>query len=324
MKPLIVLFVLLCGVAFSGQVHAQTVYTYNDIQFDPVTPGNIMGTGYMEVSYSAQVYYNLRLEVMIYNTRTWPNNYDLQAYEYRDITYLSGTASVPYDSAGEYESKITPYVQPNFRSDDGIYFRDYYNFAVFEDGVPVLWPAAGGPFNFFGPGPQVDVSFSQIFLGTLNTLFSGGQRHGTPHHLKVVLDRYEATSCGSKRRLIRLQPVDSMGRSVGLISVEETFESTTSPPVGSRCIGNSCQNNSYCPGGCDAMRNIYFTDQLWVGCPSAGGNCGFPAVTSVWRWCPRGANFGSLVLARNVYEIKHDRALVNGRSTTYPPGAWFR
>lgn len=180
MKTLIVLAIWLCCVTLSGRVRAQTVYSYNDIQADPVIPGNIMGTGYMEVDYSSQVYYNMRLEVMIYNTRTWPNNYHLQAYEYQDVTSLSGAASVPYDSAGEYESKITPYVKPNFRSDDGIYFRDYYNFAVFGDGVPVLWPAAGGAFSFIGPGPEELALCLDIFRHAEQPFFRRSEARHAP------------------------------------------------------------------------------------------------------------------------------------------------
>lgn len=135
---------------------------------------------------------------------------------------------------------------------------------------------------------------------------------------------HEPDNCSTVRRLIRLRPVDDRGRYAGRISVVETFESVSSPAVGIQSLYNSCENTPYFPGRCLGMSGNYFTDQLWVGCASGSGECGFEPspVVSRWWWCPR--NVGNVSLAANVYDIKNDRALVNGRSNIYSPGAWFR
>ena len=71
--------------------------------------------------------------------------------------------------------------------------------------------------------------------------------------------------------------VDSIGRYAGRVSVVETFEDPNNPSIIYSSIHNSCQNNNYSPGGCEGMDlDGTFTDQLWVGCPSSGGDCGFP------------------------------------------------
>jgi hypothetical protein len=286
----------------------------------------------MDIDYSTQVYYNLTLGVLLFNRTDWGKPecdttpcWTYQQMTLNDTTSIYVTATLVYDPADEYNTEANPSVTTNFRSDDGIYFKDYYNFAVFQDGVPVLWPAAGGAYGFNGPGPQRDISFSTIFLGTLNALFSYGTMHGPPDHLKLVSDTYPQSSCGSVRRWLKFKVVDSMGRYAGRVNVEETFESTTDPMVGYQSIYNSCQNDNYRPARCSGMDlDGTFTDQLWVGCPSAGGECGFPTVASRWWWCRPGASFGSVSLTRNVYEVRHNRALVNGSAGPFIPGTDFR
>lgn len=179
MKIKLTLAAALCFTVLCGKAQAQGVYSRNDLQiWEYSTPTEMLASAWMQVDYSTQVYYGLTMGVEIIRsvdagtpqcgtTPCW----DYQQASFYDASMVKVTTSLLYDPADEYETKAYPKVDVHFRSDDGIYFRDYYNFATYQDGVPVLWPAAGGAFNFLGNGPEVQVSYSQIFLGTLNTLF---------------------------------------------------------------------------------------------------------------------------------------------------------
>lgn len=133
---------------------------------------------------------------------------------------------------------------------------------------------------------------------------------GTPHHLKVISDTTTTRSCGCKRRNITFQVVDSGGINTGTTPTVEAF---TDPNSGAALasVFNSCQNSNYSPPACSSDNpDATYVDILWVGCPSSGGDCGFPDLVSSWYWCP--PNGQQVKLAANTYHIRHSQVLVNG------------
>ncbi|HEX8847316.1 MAG TPA: hypothetical protein VF791_21915 [Pyrinomonadaceae bacterium] len=229
----------------------------------------------------------------------------------------------PYDPAADYSIEVYPQlIVKHWIPSPGDGYDDYYNYNEWTYGDSVYFPYY---FSFTGPGPETAISYNTIILGAVYSIFTEGGTAGQPHHLKLVSDTFPLTDCGSVRRWLKFRVVDANGRRAGNVRVEETFETTSQPPTGIQCLYNSCQSNNYCPPGCQGMDlDGTFTDQLWVGCPSAGGDCGFSPspVVSRWWWCP--ARFGRVSLTANTYEIRHNQVLVNGRSTAYPSGTEFR
>ena len=153
-------------------------------------------------------------------------------------------------------------------------------------------------------------------LGYLVADASAGATHDPPHHVKVVSDDYVQTpdnNCGSKQRHIRLRPVDSSGRYAGQIRVWETLE--TIDGAGLQSLYNGCNGQTFYPIGCDPINPIQrsFTDQLWVGCPSIGGDCGFLTPNN-------GPFFVSILLTSNAYYITHSHVAANGNESRYSPG----
>ena len=150
MKAKLIMAAFLCCVALTISASAQTAWAYSDLQFngcDGHTPTKICGIGSIQLDYTTQAYYNMQLYVKIVDVQMWPNNYDLQVYSVSGTTSISGTAEVNYSSTHEYFTEMQPVLGPMARSDDGVYYRDYYNFAYFNS-FPVLWPAAGGLSDF--------------------------------------------------------------------------------------------------------------------------------------------------------------------------------
>jgi len=136
-----------------------------------------------------------------------------------------------------------------------------------------------------------------------------------PHHLRVISDDTTTASCGSQRRLIVFQVVDRNNNAVAVSRTKETFhDATTGAQLSS--IFNSCQNANITPSSCSTDAGGRFTDQLWVGCPSAGGSCGTPQFISKWSWCP--ARRAAVPLASNTYNIHHSFVTVNGGSQLAP------
>ena len=161
-------------------------------------------------------------------------------------------------------------------------YIDYHGYYSYYDAYdPIYYPLS---FNF-APGGYYELDFGWIALGQLFAIASAGAVHGPPHHLKLVSDTYQPTDCGSVRRWLKFKVVDDRGRNAGHVKVEESFESVDEYPVGYEGVPNSCWNFYFYPGACRITDwDQTFTDQLWVGCPSAGGECGYPTVASVWWW----------------------------------------
>ncbi|MBA3242904.1 MAG: hypothetical protein H0T60_16910 [Acidobacteria bacterium] len=227
-------------------------------------------------------------------------------------------AYFPYDPNAEYD--IESFHEADVILQQSLGWYDTYNYIEYTYGLPVLFP---NNFSFVGLGPPQVSSVRDILLGNLTGAFIAGAVAGQPHHLKLVSDTYPTSSCGSVRRHLKFRVVDSAGRRTGRVQVEETFETASQPATGLQSVYNSCQNSNHSPLGCAQVdADNTFTDQLWVGCPSAGGDCGFPTVTSRWWWCARGV--GRVSLTSNTYEVRHNQALVNGSAGPFAAGTEFR
>ncbi|NOT64070.1 MAG: hypothetical protein HOP19_27975 [Acidobacteria bacterium] len=289
--------------AFGNEAYLMTTtFTY--------PANNMVGSSYAYLSYTAEVYYCINMTANL-----------IERVD-DEVTGGPGMHSIgdcmdsvdvydqwPYNPSAEYEMQSEISVQPYFWSDTSQYW-DYYNFQVYDaggGGDPVWYPL---DYNFIGNGPQ-SPSLSNIVLGTVYSVWALGGQAGRPHHLKVITDETATASCGSKRRLITFQVVDVSGRHTGLTPTVETLHAI---PEGTEyCPWNSCKNQGYCPPSCSTDGPTgKFIDQLWVGCPSSGGSCGFDDTRSKWWWCPRGRP--RVLLTNNIYHVKHDSVLVNSLS----------
>jgi len=298
----------LCCLALSQEAKANRVVANTDVYYD-ASQNRMVGYTEATSSYFAGMYYCISVTVYLTTEGQWAGN---SAWDGCVDGYAYTQATLPYDPNAEYNVDGEHTAEPYYRDDLGALI-DYYNFQTYLEGIPVYYPSS---YEFLGPGPRRP-SIGAILLGTTFALFSQGTRHGQPHHLKVVSDSTTTESCGSKRRKIKLKVVDSAGRYAGRVSVVETFEDPNNPSITYSSIYNSCQNDNYSPYRCAGMDlDGTFTDQLWVGCPSSGGNCGFPDVGSRWWWCPRGRSRVSLTT--NLYQVRHGYALVNGNSAFSP------
>jgi len=147
------------------------------------------------------------------------------------------------------------------------------------------------------------------FQQTTNPTSGAGVTVRTPHHLKVLSDTTTTRSCGSLRRHIQYQVVDRNGNPAGTTPTKEILTDVNTGAV-LASVFNSCQNNNYTPPACSTDTDGIFIDQLWVGCPSSGGDCGFPDFYSNWYWCP--PHRSAVRLATLLYHVRHSSVLVNG------------
>ncbi len=309
MKRATLVAAALCCLLVSAQANAQDVYTTSFLQvFDEVPPVRMLGVAITDMGYGTMAYYDMRIAVSLART-DGTFGFDYQVYSCTMCTRLEGSTSLDYDPAAEYETQFQPSVQPYFRNEDGA-FVDHYYYGYYLDGVPVLWPGSAGAYGFTGPGPEITTSIADIVLGTLTAFFSGGSQHGIPDHVKVISDdtQYNA-GCDYKERFIHFRVVDSRGRRVGAVSVDEQFldkQNGLEHPF----VWNSCQQKNVRPTSCTAIRDGTFTDRLSTGCPNVQGDCGYSPVLSRWRWCPRDRT--PVTLTTNTYDVRRNSILVNG------------
>jgi hypothetical protein len=301
-----IIVIAVCCLALSQEARANRVIANTDVYYDSAQNRMV---GYTEASssYFAGMYYCLSVTVYVFsNDGQWAGN---SAWDGCLYGYARTEATLPYDPNAEYSVDGEHTADPYYRNDLGELI-DYYNFQTYLEGIPVYYP---GSYQFMGPGPRRP-SIGAILLGTTLALFSQGTRHGPPHHLRVVSDTTN-DDCGSKKRAIRFQVVDSGGRRTGTTTTRERFYD---PNTGSQMssVYNSCRNENINPSGCSVDIAGIFTDQLWVGCPTVGGFCGTNQFISKWVWCPRGRP--EVVLTSNTYHIRDTFVHVNGGSQFAP------
>jgi hypothetical protein len=212
-----------------------------------------------------------------------------------------------YDPAADYSIEALPQLisKHNYPIGDG--YEDYYNYVQWSLGDPVYYPTA---FGFTGPGPSTEIDFASIVLGSVYSYFTEGATAGPPDHLKVISDTGQAEQqCGTIRRRIVFQVVDSTGRRAGSRNTRERFYNPSSN-IEMANVSNSCRNDTISPSGCSLDVGGRFTDQLWAGCPTVSGFCGTDQFISKWIWCPRGKP--EQVLTSNTYHVRNTFVHVNG------------
>jgi hypothetical protein len=218
--------------------------------------------------------------------------------------------TLPYDPNAEYYVLSSHSVQAMYRHFNESAFEDQFNYAAYG----VMDPSIHFPgwFNFSGDGPSVS-GLQNIFLGTIYTIFTGGAASGPPHHLKVVSDQQITGTCGQKQRFVTYKIVDSTGKKAGGVPIKEIFPGT---------IIDSCSNKEVKPTQCNAWADLFtgnFTDQIFTGCPSQQGNCGFTIADNRWAWC---STIGITVLARVRYDVGYSSISINGDASSWA-GAEF-
>jgi hypothetical protein len=142
------------------------------------------------------------------------------------------------------------------------------------------------------------------FQNFINPMSQGNVVVRTPHHLKVISDTHKMTSCGSLLRIIKYQVIDRNGMDTGVTPTKETFSPST--------VTNSCNGSTIRPTTCSTDNpDAAFRDNISVGCPSTGCNCGFEATTT-WQWCPPGRP--AVPLATINAKVHHSSMLINSFS----------
>ncbi len=309
MRTKLLLVAALFCLLLTGRAQAQTVWTFSDINYPSAgDPTKICGIGYMEAEYSTQVYYWMYLSTSLTDTTNGAYEFMMRDNTCCGANYVWMDPTLPYDATHEYVTYMYPRVDPYFRREEDGALVDHYYLGTYLDGTPVLWPGSAGFYGFLGPGPETP-TWSAILLGTLDSLFSEGQKHGTPDHVRVVSDN-TSDNCGSKQRIIKFRIVDSQGRRVGSRSVEEQFFNVQNG-IQIPFAWNSCRNENTSPSPCAPDDGDgTFRDRLWVGCPLASGDCGYSPLLSRWRWCPR--DRPAVTLTTNTYDVRRDSVLING------------
>ena len=306
-----------CGLAFSQETKAQIMASSADVSYYAPT-NSIRASVYISPDYSTQAYYCVYFYAYIYKDDVYQTLFGGDNYCTSGYCVCAGDAYaekfLPYDPNAEYTIEAEHTVDVYNRYDEesgGIEYYDYYDFFEYTNGDLLYYPNF---FSFESQGAPRTVTFSSLLIGVVTGAFSQGAAAGPPHHLKV---RSDATvdDCGTKKRRIGFQVVDSTGRRTGTISTRERFyDPNNGTEISS--VHNSCRNESISPSGCSTDIGGRFTDQLWVGCPTVGGFCGTNQFTSKWLWCPRGR--AEVPLTANTYHIRNTFVHVNGGSQFAP------
>lgn len=302
---------------FLAKASAQTSEGWTDLFYDSAN-NRMYGISTLVFDYPTYLYYCPYTEVYLTadDTAVGYNYSNCGTIVCGECGSVGTETSTSYSPDVEYQVEGVHSVYPYFTNPSPSGYIDYYNYETYMEGLPVHFPYA---YGFLGPGPDRVTSLQSIILGITNALMSQGSRHNNPHHLKVVSDITLTASCGSKDRRLTLQVVDDQGRNTGTSSVVETLHD---PDNGELWLSvfNTCQNSAYAPFPCyptDLPRGT-FTDRLWVGCPSSGGDCGMTTIRSKWFWCPRGRT--RVALASNLYRVRHDAVYINGSTDTITAG----
>lgn len=298
---------------------AQNTLGSASLIFDDET-GILYGYSATDPDYSVQGYYNSWIVGGLFDiTHDGPEGY---GFTYLDVQSNMGPGRVEQATQAEAQPG-TLYKLESLHQIQAIYYEyfyldppndpedryvDYYNFE-----------SAGGynfeyTHTFHGPGPRIlmDAGSRVIDLGTTYDQ----KQTGVPHHLKVIADvtttlpgaLTDTAGCGQKQRRLTYRVVDSAGKGVGRVRVEETFPGT---------ITSTCTGNTVSPSGCsdtDDARGT-FVDTLRTGCPSTGGTCGFDVTPDTWSWCP--LNGSAVVLMRANYSVRYHQITVKGQQSSW-------
>ena len=226
----------------------------------------------------------------------------------------------PYDPNADYTVEAYPNLTLKVRHDYGDTYEDYYDYVQWTSQEPVNYP---NWFDFYGPGPDVQIDGTSILLGEVYSLFTEGGLAGEPDHVKVVGDSGQTdhdTDCGFVVRTIQFQAVDQLGRRAtrGLIWTKERFWDARFGGTGGQLsyVISSCNTSSPdIPTACQPSDGLggKWNDILFAGNDqNCTAPCGLPDFLAQWSWCPRGKPEKPLTM--NLYHITNSQVLINGHS----------
>lgn len=310
-------FIALCVFCSPGQAKAQ-VTLYTDIvhfNWDGVH-NEMVGVAYTLSDYGPTYCSDISVYLtQLQNDEEVSANFNHGGY---CNSWVQVETSLPYVEGTDYQVDAEVEATPVYRYENDFSSYDPYGYAYYDwlyvNGVPIQYPFW---YNFAGTSFPPRSTLSSFVLGTVFSYLPAGssERSGPPHHVRVVSDETD-DHCGSKRRRIRFQVVDSRGRRAGTIRVRERFYQVVQVPD----MYNSCRDERTTPSQCeptDLGTAGIFGDQLWVGCPLVSGDCGYDEFMSEWSWCP-GGNHQEVRLTANRYNVRRDSVLIWGSPRIAP------
>ena len=133
-------------------------------------------------------------------------------------------------------------------------------------------------------------------------------------HLVVQNDTTKVvctSSSNTVRRRISYSEVDANENTIaGDVSVKEQFAT----------MGvNTCNTNIRTTQTCTTTTGGFLGDQLFVGCNSVGGSCGFTYTNQQWLWCPASGSTPVVIAAPGDLVVHNDSVTVSG-CTKFPMG----
>ena len=269
----LVLLAVACSFSVSQRAEAEVTVITQLSYYEPTN--SIYASAETFPDYETLCYYAVGHTGYVRNGEDIVADFNGESYD----NEVSWGDFLPYDPNADYEIEVYPGLVAKYRHAIGDSYEDYYNYIEWTSGYEVVFPYY---FSFTGPGPEMQISLPDIFLGTIFSVFTQGAMAGPPHHLRVIHDQDVTRTdlCGQIQKLIQFQIVDQNNRRAGKILIDEM---TPSAPV-----TDTCSNTTVTLTTCETSNvNTYgnFTDGIKTGCPHNGTNpCGFDFFDH-WRHC---------------------------------------
>ena len=304
-KPLVlILLTFACSMMFFGEAKAVVESTAQASYYEPTN--SIWAHGDTYADYETLLYYE------VYQTG-YVRKDDVPVSDVSGQVDFSVNACYseffPYDPNADYAVEVYPMVHLIYRHSPGDTYADYYNYVQWTYANQVYAPYS---FGFTGPGPDVAISFSDILLGYVFSIFTDGGTSGPPHHLRVILDHEVVRTdlCGQLQKLIHFQVVDQQNRAAGQVAIEEKGVQVIDSCSGTTVSLATCTTSSTSTYG-------NFTDGIMTGCPHTGpSDCGF-AFYNTWRWCKNSSPYTQIFpvdLARIHYSATRTFVKIDGET----------
>lgn len=305
----IMLLTVTCCLVFSQEAKAD-VSTITEVSYYEPT-NSIRAYAWTITDYSTLAYYTVaQWGYVSKNDVVQGDMFYNETFENSDLYYEE---FFPYDPAADYTIEAYTHLILRYRHPIGDSYEDYYNYVQWTYGNSVYHPYY---FGFTGPGPDAQIDYSTILLGTVFSIFTEGATAGQPDHVKVVSDtgQTQRSICGFPIRALEYQAVDSTGRRAtrNRISIRERFYNASPPNWEIGGMWSTCTPGWITPSGC-SLHDLggKWPDTLYPGNDSnCSSPCGGQPFIQKWVWCPRGQP--EKVLATNVLDITSERILING------------
>lgn len=318
----ILIFVSVCCVFLSRTVEAQSSDAYSTIAHFP-GENIIYGVAENRLDYSSQLYYCITVTVFLYENGAYVGS---RQYAECDASLVHVDVSAPYDSNAEYDTEAIHEVRPFFRYPSGASL-DYYNLQSYQEEIDQVEGIFVPIFGFFsGPGPERP-SDPGIPLGNTFAIWTLGQQHGQPHHLKLLDDEINqlpnsGQPCGQVERRIKWQVVDEDGKGAGKVALGELFPGTiTSSCTGATVPNTSCyivQGGKVKPQYTDDRGRAKDPDVIRVGCPASTSDCGYTINPNLWVQClPPKFVTEMRTLASIIYDVRKSSVTIGGKNTVW-------